>query len=545
VVAQRVSGDVITALPDTRGPARFFWTGGADGALLVRWCEPCARHLHPSAELCSGCGAELTTTQVSGSGHVVGCTVNAYPWPGVGSDPYAVVVVELDGASGVRLTSRLVGIDVADARVGLAVRVRFEQVSDVYLPVFEPSGAPDGRARIPEPAPVIRAPSAAERFERRVALTGAGTSEIARRSGRSELALTIDACRAAVADAGLQLTDIDGLVGYPGSPGMPGVGSGGVRAVEQVLGVHPTWHSGGAEVPGQLGGVIAAMLAVAAGLCRHVLCFTAVRRDSLPSDAPAGRLTGEAQWRVPFGAVSPAHWLALGASQYLHRYGADRDTLGWLAVSATRHAARNPAALRGEAITLDDYASARPITSPFGGYDCDVTCDGAFAVVVSATDAARDLPHPVVRVEAVGTQLAEPQSWDQGTLTHQPNVFGPAAHLWSRSELRPSDIDVALLYDGFTFNALTWLEALGFCGVGEAPEFVKDAERIGPGGILPLNPHGGQLCAGRSNGFGFLIEAVQQLRGTAEARQIPGARTAVVSAGGGIPAGCMTLTTER
>jgi acetyl-CoA acetyltransferase len=327
---------------------------------------------------------------------------------------------------------------------------------------------------------------------------------------------------------------------------MPGIGSGGVRGVEQVLGVNPTWHLGAHEVPGQLGGVLTAMLAVSAGLCRHVLCWTAVSRDALPHDVSRnGRLAGEAQWRIPFGAMSPAHWIGLAASQYLHRYGVGRDCLGWVSVASARHAANNPLALRADCTDLDAYYAGKTITSPFGIFDCDVVCDGAYAVVVSAVDAARDCAQGAVRVAAVGTAIGEDQSWEQGTLTHQPNLFGQAAHLWTRTDLTPDDVDVACLYDGFSFNTISWLEALGFCGLGEAADFVKDAERIGPGGSLPVNPHGGQLSAGRSNGFGFLVEAVTQLRAAAGARQVAGAEVAVVSVGGGIPAGCLLLTTDR
>ncbi len=117
---------------------------------------------------------------------------------------------------------------------------------------------------------------------------------------------------------------------------------------------------------------------------------------------------------------------------------------------------------------MDDYLSARMITTPFGLYDCDVPCDGSVAIVVSAVDAARDLRHPPVLVDAVGTQITERWSWDQGMLSHEPMVMGPAAHVWSRTSLRPADVDVAELYDGFSFNCLSWIEALGFCGIGEA-----------------------------------------------------------------------------
>ena len=177
-----------------------------------------------------------------------------------------------------------------------------------------------------------------------------------------------------------------------------------------------------------------------------------------------GRAAGQAAWRSPFGALSPANWIAMNANQYLHRYSATRELLGWIALNGRANAARNPAAIYRDPMTMDDYLAARPITSPFGLYDCDVPCDGSIAVVVSDASVADDLPKPGDRVEAVGTQIAERVSWDQGTLTHEPQVLGQAAHLWTRTDLGPADVDLALVYDGFTFNAVSWLEALGFCG---------------------------------------------------------------------------------
>jgi acetyl-CoA acetyltransferase len=205
----------------------------------------------------------------------------------------------------------------------------------------------------------------------------------------------------------------------------------------------------------------------------------------------------------------------------------------------------NPSAIYREPLTLDDYMSARLISTPFGLYDCDVPCDGSVAVIVSARDVARDLRRPTVLVDAVGTQITDRLSWDQGTLTHEPQVIGPANHLWQRSTLQPSDVDVAELYDGFTFNCLTWLEALGFCNIGEGGPFVEGGGRIALDGELPLNTHGGQLSAGRLHGFGFLHEAVVQLRGDGGARQVRDAEVAVVSAGGGTPGGCALLTVDR
>jgi acetyl-CoA acetyltransferase len=357
------------------------------------------------------------------------------------------------------------------------------------------------------------------------------------------LSLTIDACLAAVADAGLNLDDIDGLSTYPGPVGI-GMSEGGVTAVEEALRLHPVWINGGGELPGQGGALIAAMLAVAAGLCRHVLCFRTVWESTFAAlrlRPPGGRSSGWMAWRAPFGAMSAATWIGMNANQYMHRYGATREMLGYIALNGRANAGLNPAAIYRDPMTMDDYMSARPITSPFGLYDCDVPCDGSVAVVVSDASVARDLPKPALRVVAVGTQILERVSWDQGTITHEPQVLGQAAHLWTRTDLRPSDVDVALVYDGFTFNAISWLEGLGFCPIGEAQDWLDSGRRIALDGELPVNPHGGQLSEGRLHGFGFIHEAFAQLRHEAGERQVPGATTAVITTGGGTPSGALLV----
>ncbi len=145
-------------------------------------------------------------------------------------------------------------------------------------------------------------------------------------------------------------------------------------------------------------------------------------------------------------------------------------------------------------------------------------------------------------VEAVGTQVTERVTWEQSTITHEPQVLGPAAHLWSRTSLRPADVQVAELYDGFTFNCVSWLEALGFCGIGEAKDFLDGGKNISrDGGVVALNTHGGQLSAGRTHGMGLVHEAIVQLRGEGGDRQVAGAHTAVVSSGGLTPGGAMLL----
>jgi acetyl-CoA acetyltransferase len=368
------------------------------------------------------------------------------------------------------------------------------------------------------------------------------------------LSLTIDACTAAIADAGLTLADIDGLSTYPGGIGGFGMSEGGVTSVEEALRIRPTWINGGMDLPGPGGSVIAAMMAVSAGLCRHVLCFrtvweatfSALQMQRMAKGGGGGgapsRVSGPMQeWRAPFGAMSAANWIGVNASQYLHRYGSTREMLGYIALNGRANAGLNPNAIYRDPMTMDDYLSARPITSPFGLYDCDVPCDGSIAVIVSAADVAGDLPNTAVRIDAVGTQITERISWDQDTVTHEPQVIGQATHLWTRTSMTPADIDIALIYDGFTFNAISWLEGLGFCGFGEAQDWLDGGKRIALDGELPVNPHGGQLSEGRTHGYGFLYEAVTQLRHDAGERQVADARTAVVTSGGGTPSGVLLM----
>jgi acetyl-CoA acetyltransferase/uncharacterized OB-fold protein len=545
------AGPVTRPLPQPTLASAAFWSAGKDGVLRVSHCGECGRWFHPPMPACPGCrSGSVSLDPVSGRATVAAVTVNHQVWlPGF-PPPYVIAIVALEEDDRARLTTNIVGCAPGDVRIGLRVRVRFEQHEEVWLPLFEPDpDAPAGPGPVPEPRDyraALRPMARADKFEDRVALTGVGQSRVGRRLMVDPVALSVEACLAAVADAGLGLEEIDGLATYPG-PSQPGFSEGGVTAVEEALQIRPTWVNGGPDTPGQNGSIMTAMLAVAAGLCRHVLCFRTVWQASqeamvragrwLPS---AGRASGVMEWRAPFGAMSAANWIALHASHYLHRYRASREMLGEVAIACRANAAGNPEAVYREPITMDDYLSARMITTPFGLYDCDVPVDGAVAVVVSAIETAKDRPKPPVLVEAVGTQILERLSWDQDTLTHVPQALGPGAHLWTRTTLRHDDVDVAELYDGFTFNAISWLEGLGFCGLGEAEGFLDGGKTIALGGRLPLNTHGGQLSAGRTHGYGLVREAMRQLRGEA-ANQVPAARVAVVSAGGGVPSGAMLL----
>ena len=536
-------------LPELTPANRWFWTSGADGRLHVQGCDDCGTLVHPPVPICPSCRSRSwSPTEVSGRATVVGFTVNSQPWlPGFDLDPpYVIAAVALVEDAGVRLTTNIVGCDPSDVHIGQETAVRFEQHEDVWLPVFAPTGSTDPTDRVGEPKlPAPRRPVSDDRYEHRAVLSGVGRSRIGRRLMVDPLSLTIDACLDAVADAGLTLEDIDGLSTYPGPTTGAGIGEGGVTTVEEALRIHPTWINGGGDIPGPGGAVIQAVLAVAAGLCRHVLCFRTVWESTYRAlglgDTP-DRVSGQyLEWRAPFGAMSAANWIAINASQYLHRYGATREMLGVIALNARANAARNPDAIYREPMTMDDYLSARAISTPFGLYDCDVPCDASIAVIVSDASVASHLPKTAVRIEAAGTQIAERLSWDEGTLTHEPQVLGQSAHLWTRTDLRHSDVDLALLYDGFTFNAISWIEGLGFCGFGEAEEWLDGGRRIALDGELPLNPHGGQLSAGRTHGFGFLHEAVTQLRHEAGERQVADAKAAIASMGGGSPSGVLLL----
>jgi acetyl-CoA acetyltransferase len=396
-------------------------------------------------------------------------------------------------------------------------------------------------------------------FEQRSIISGIGQSQVGRRLGRTGLDLTIEAALAAVDDAGLTLADIDGIATYPGggSAGGADFAGPGTPEVQEALRLEVDWHTGGGEGAAQLAAVVNAVMAVGAGLANHVLVYRTVTEATGQGgggrrgigtgggDGKAPRLGGSLQWSIPFRAYSAANWLALNAQRHFHEYGTTKEQLGQIALNARKNAGLNPKAIYRDPMTMDDYLSARVITTPFGLYDCDAPVDGSTAVVVSRADHARNVDHAVARVEAVGTALRGRPSWDQFDDLTTMAARDAGAHLWTRTDLTPADVDVAELYDGFSFLTMTWLEALGFCGRGESGPFVEGGHRIALDGELPVNTHGGQLSAGRLHGFGFIHEACVQLRHEGGDRQVAGAEVVAVANGGGPIAGAMLLTRHR
>jgi acetyl-CoA acetyltransferase len=393
-------------------------------------------------------------------------------------------------------------------------------------------------------------------FEQRSIISGIGQSAIGRRLHRGALDLTLDAAREAIADAGLTTADIDGISTYPGGGGgaPSGFAGPGTPEVQDALRLQVNWHSGGPEGAAQLAAVVNAVLAVGAGLARHVLVYRTVTEST--AQGSGGRqgigvgngrqgVSGVMQWSLPFRAYSAANWLAINAQRHFHEFGTTAEQMAMIPINARKNAALNPKAVYTDPMTLDDYFASRMITTPFRLFDCDAPVDGSTALIVSTAEHARDVDHPVARVEAVGTALRGRPSWDQFDDMTTMAARDAGAHLWTRTDLKPADVDVAELYDGFSFLAMTWLEALGFCAKGESGPFIEGGHRIALDGELPLNTHGGQLSAGRLHGFGFIHEACLQLRGAAGARQVVGSvEVAAVGNGGGPIAGAMLLTRE-
>jgi acetyl-CoA acetyltransferase len=395
-----------------------------------------------------------------------------------------------------------------------------------------------------------------EIIERRACISGAGQSDIGRRLYRDPVELTIDGCVAAIADAGLTTNDIDGLSTYPGPMEVPpGFSGAGAYDMIDALRLNVGWYNGGLETSGQLGSVINACLAVASGLATHVLCFRSVWEGSaqgekgrsavMPGGGGGGRsfkASGFTEWTLPFSAPSAAVWIAMFAQRHFHQYGTTREQLAWIALNGRRNASLNPKAIYREPMTMDDYMAARMISSPFCLFDCDVPCDGATALIVSRVDRARDLRKPPLRVEAVGAAIHGRPSWDQFDDLSTMANRDAGAQLWTRTDLKPSDVQLLEAYDGFSFITMSWIEALGICKVGESGPFIEGGDRIGRDGVLPLNTHGGQLSAGRLHGYGFLHETAVQMWGEAGDRQVARVpEVAVAAAGGGNTCGCLLL----
>jgi acetyl-CoA acetyltransferase len=375
-----------------------------------------------------------------------------------------------------------------------------------------------------------------------VAIVGVGLSPYSRdRQGVTPGSLVLEACIAALRDAGMGPGDVDGICGSMVA----------AQYVQGALGIpEVSWFANPPAVIGNQ--MVAATAAVAAGMCDTALVYhhayrlpwasRAAARDPFRrratlgmADARSGWGTGhvEASTDSLVGAVAYAAW----AMRYLHDYGYGRETLGLVALNSRTNAAHNPNAVFREPMTMDDYLDGRMIREPLCVYDMDVPIDGADAFVVTTTERARDLPQRPVLVHAASLGHTDYGSEEQlADLDHAGQVV-VARKLWAKSDLRLADMDLFYPYEGFSNIALSWFENVGYCGRGEGGAFVAqhwDAaqQRILIDGRIPVNTNGGSLSEGGTQGAAHLREAVLQLRGDAGPRQVPDPRAALVTPGG-------------
>ena len=379
-------------------------------------------------------------------------------------------------------------------------------------------------------------------------ITGIGQSEVGQKLTRHPLLLTLDAVKRALAEAGLTIGQIDGVSTYPGkSNGYLGFSPVGADELVDALGIRATWHQGAMEISAQLGAVAAAAMAVRTGQARHVICFRTVYEAAAiarPEDYPSSRgktVEGFSQWFAPFNAISAACWVAQYAMRHMHRYGLTREQLAQIALTDRANAVKNPSALVREPLTMDQYMAARMITTPFCLYDCDRFTDASTVLIVSAGDALDEIGCTPIRIAAMAGSV-ERHSWDQAEWMAS---YATGPDLWKQTDYGVADVDTVQFYDGFSFLALSWFEALGFCPVGEGGRFIEGGRRIALDGELPFNTFGGQIGAGRLHGFGFAHEAVTQLRGAGGERQIAGdPRVAIATSGGGPLAAALLLARD-
>jgi acetyl-CoA acetyltransferase len=379
------------------------------------------------------------------------------------------------------------------------------------------------------------------------AIAGIGATGFSKNSGRSELRLAAEAVTSALADAGLAPADVDGLVTFTMDSNAEiavarELGAGELRFFSQV------GYGGGAAC----GTVHHAALAIAAGAADVVVCYRALNERSgrrfgqVADGATAVPTTSgiDNGWHYPMGLSTPAATVAMAARRYMHVSGATSADFGTVAVADRKHAAVNPHAwFHGKPITLADHQESRPIVDPLRLLDCCQESDGAVAIVVTSLERARDLRQApaVVRGSAQGSGPDQftMTSYYRDDLAGLPEMGVVARELWRQAAAAPDDIRTAVLYDHFTPYVLMQLEELGFCGRGEAKDFIAGGA-IETGGRLPLNTHGGQLGEAYIHGMNGIAEAVRQVRGTS-VNQVPGDGPVLVTAGTGVPTSGLIL----
>jgi acetyl-CoA acetyltransferase len=371
------------------------------------------------------------------------------------------------------------------------------------------------------------------------AVAGIGATEFSKKSGRSELQLAAECALAACEDAGVDASDIDGMITFT-------IDNSDEVNLARCLGVKDLAYS--TRVPGGGSGAAAtiyqAMALVNAGLCTNVLIWRAMnerseyrfgQNQSNATGYTAGMGTGSVLWCVPFGAMTPASWAALQANNYMQRHGVTNRDLGYLSVQQRAYAAANPKAwFYGKPITIEDHQSSKWVQEPvLRLLDCCQESDGGVALLVTSLERARDLKQPPVKItgatQSIPYNTEVISNYYHDDLTHMPEAWSTAKRLYGQTGLQPADIQAAMLYDAFTPMVLMQLEGFGFCGRGEAKDFIKGGD-IAIGGRLPVNTHGGLLGEAYIHGMNTMAEGVRQVRGSS-VNQVKNVTHVLVSSG--------------
>jgi acetyl-CoA acetyltransferase len=372
----------------------------------------------------------------------------------------------------------------------------------------------------------------------RSAIAGVGHTPCVKDLGVSPLQFTLRTCLEAIEDAGLEPGDVDGIAAM-------GNDEPSTLQVMECLGLPGvTWY-GGALGGGVGPSVVAnAALAVASGLCTTALAYrtmTAPRPDSATYNYMGFTgARGLGAFTIPYGLGVFMQYFAPWYQRRRKVFGVTDEQMGAYVVAMRDNASRNPLAALREPMTMDDYRASRYVCEPLRLVDCDMPVDVCGAVVVTTAERARDLRHPPVYVASVSTGTGPKPDmifWHD----YDESAYAWAAKtIWANAGLGPADMDFAMMYDGFAPLVLYGLEEFGLVPKGEAGAFLGDGGHLA-GGSLPLNPHGGNNSEGRSHAIGHVVEAAHQLRGDAEARQLPDVHACIINGGAITLAGAIVL----
>ncbi len=383
-------------------------------------------------------------------------------------------------------------------------------------------------------------------LENEAVVVGIGQTKYTKNSGVSELALASEAVRNAIADAGLEPPDIDGLTTFL-------LDNNDEIAVAQSVGIGDLklfsriGYGGGAATSI----IHQAAMAVATGTCDYVVAYRALngRSGQRYSQGVSGDIVTSDlihwSWYMPWGLLTPTSWVAMFTQRYMHEYSVRAEDLAQVALATRNHAVVNPEAFFYERpLSEEEYMNARWICEPLRLYDCCQETDGGCAVVITSPERARDLPQPGAMIRAVACAAATDQeqmtSFYRPSIANLPEMEQVAEQIYSQSGLGPNDIDAAILYDAFSSIVLFQLEAFGFCKPGEAKDYVQDGNLSADGGRLPTNTHGGQLSEAYIHGVNGVVEGVRLIRGTSTNQPAKNEHVLVTS-GVGVPTSGLIL----